>query len=55
MKMRGAKSDGESKGNMELGLVEDVDETVFELSVDPGISCREGNGKPLFTEVVVEG
>ena len=53
--MRGAKSDGESEGNMELGLVEDVDETVSELSVDPGISCREGNGKPLLTEAVVEG
>ena len=45
--MRGAKSDGESKGNMELGLVEDVDKTVFELSVDPGMLCREGKGKPL--------
>ena len=53
VKMRGAKSDGESEGGIELGLVEDVDETVFELSVDPGISCREGNGKPLLTEVVL--
>ena len=45
--MMGAKPDCASEGNMEIGLVEDVDKTVFELSVDPGMLCREGKGKPL--------